>query len=257
MTFDVVVDVQPGGLVWITIDRPQKHNALARPVLEALEQAVRNAGNDARSRCVVVRGAGEKYFASGGDLVELAAVRSDEATNEMCDKATSALDAIRDCPVPVIAYVNGDALGGGAELAAACDMRLFAAHARLGFVQGRLGITSAWGGGPDLCTLVGPARAMRMMSRCEMVNAELALAWGLADAQIRDDHEGADLDAFLKPLLERSHSVLRGIKAQTRAWRLGLPRSQRREVERANLLATWASDEHWAAVDRFFAREKA
>jgi len=256
MTSDIEVDVRASGLVWITINRPQKHNALARPVLGALAEAVRNAGNDLATRCVVLRGAGDKYFAAGGDLVELASVRTDEDVNDMADNATAALDAVRNCPVPVVAYVNGDALGGGAELALACDMRLIASHARIGFVQGRLGISSAWGGGPDLCALIGPARAMRMMSRCEMVNAELALAWGLADLEVPDGSESKVVHDFLKPMLERSRLVLHGIKEQTSAWRSGLPRSSRREVERRNVLTTWASPEHWSAVERFLAKEK-
>jgi enoyl-CoA hydratase/carnithine racemase len=257
MTSDIVVDASPGGLVRITINRPHKHNALARPVLDALARAVAGAGDDARTRCIVLRGAGDKYFAAGGDLVDLASVRTDEEIDGMADGATAALGAVRNCPVPVVAYVNGDALGGGAELALACDMRVFASHARLGFVQGRMGITSAWGGGPDLCALVGPARAMRMMSRCELVNAELALAWGLADLEARDGPEGTDVKEFLKPLLDRSPLVLRGIKAQTSAWKSGLTVAPRREVERTHLRATWASAEHWAAVDRFLAKDKA
>ena len=255
-TTDIGVDVRAGGLVWITIDRPQKHNALARPVLDALAVAVRDAGNDAHTRCVVLRGAGDKYFAAGGDLVDLAAVRTDAEIDAMADEARGALDAVRNCPVPVVAYVNGDALGGGAELALACDMRMMAPHARIGFIQGRMGITSAWGGGPDLCALIGPARALRMMGRCEMIGAALALDWGLADLEARGGPEGDDATAFLKPLLERSSLVARGIKAQTSAWRNGLPLAPRREVERSHLRATWASDEHLAAVERFLARDK-
>jgi enoyl-CoA hydratase/carnithine racemase len=253
---DIVVDARDDGLTRITINRPQKHNALARPVLEALAAAVRTAGDDARTRCIVVSGAGDKYFAAGGDLVDLASVRSDEEIDAMGAQATAALDAVRRCPVPVVAYVNGDALGGGSELAVACDMRLIASHARIGFIQGRMGITSAWGGGPDLCALVGPARAMRMMGRCEMINATQALAWGLADLEVRDGPDGDDVAKFLKPLLERSPMVARGIKAQTLAWRDGLPLGARREVERNHLRATWASAEHWAAVDRFLAKDK-
>ncbi|MEO8136118.1 MAG: enoyl-CoA hydratase/isomerase family protein [Betaproteobacteria bacterium] len=255
-TPDIVVDAQDSGLVWITINRPHKHNALARPVLEALAEAVRNAGGDQRARCIAVRGAGDKYFAAGGDLVDLASVRSDAEIDAMADQARGALDAVRNCPVPVIAYLNGDALGGGAELALACDMRLIASHARIGFIHGRMGITSAWGGGPDRCALVGPARAMRMMGRCEMVGATLALSWGLADLEARDGAGGDDMKAFLKPLLERSALVARGIKAQTSAWRSGQPLAARREVERSYLRATWASTEHWAAVDRFLAKDK-
>lgn len=253
---DLQLAARDDGLVSITINRPQKHNALARPVLDALAAAVSAAGNDLRTRCIVIRGAGDRFFAAGGDLVDLAAVRSDDEINAMGAQATGALDAVRNCPVPVIAYLNGDALGGGAELCVACDMRVIASHARIGFIQGRIGITSAWGGGPDLCALVGSARAMRMMSRAEMIGAPLALDWGLADLEARDGPDGEDMQAFLKPILERSGLVLRGIKAQTSAWRRGEAFAARRTIERSHLLATWASPEHWATVDRFLAKER-
>ena len=211
---DIIVDADTVGLVRITINRAHKHNDLVRLVLDGLAAAVLSAGSDMRTNCIVLRGAGESYFAAGGDFVDLASVRTDVDTIPMADQVTLALDAIRDCPVPVIDYVTGDALGGGAELALACDLRAFAPHARIGYVQARMGNTSAWGGGPDLCALVGPARALRMMSRCEMINA------------------------------------------QTAAWRNGLPRQSRREVERSNLLTTWASAEHWSAVERFMDKSR-
>ena len=255
-TPDILVDCHQGGDTWITIDRPHKHNALARTVLADLADVMARIGDDPGTRCVVLRGAGDKYFAAGGDLVDLASVRTEGATREMAEQAAAALDAVRNCPVPVIAYVNGDALGGGAELALACDMRMLEAHARIGFVQGRMGITSAWGGGTDLCQLVGAARAMRMMARCEMVGAEAALDWGLVDVVVTGGAEDEGIRSFLKPLLDRSPLVLRGIKAQSSAWRAGRSYTERRDIERKNLVSTWLSDEHWAAVDRFLGREK-
>src|SRR3546814_13571644 len=77
----------------------------------------------------------------------------------MSVESRDALDAIRDCDVPVIAYLNGDAIGGGAELALACDMRVMAATARIGYIQAKLAIPPAWGGGTDLCVLIGSSRA--------------------------------------------------------------------------------------------------
>ena len=253
---DIDVDARDSGLVRITVNRPLKHNALARPVLAALAATVREAGSNVDTRCILLRGAGDKYFAAGGDLVELASVLSDDEIDAMGDEAGTALDAVRNCPVPVVAYVNGDALGGGAELVVACDMRLIAPHARIGFIQGRMGITSAWGGGPDLIALIGPARAMRMMARCEMITAAQAVAWGLADQEVSGGIDGDDVNTFLKPLLDRSALVVRGIKAQTLAWRNGLALDARRGVEREHLRATWASAEHWAAVERFLSRDK-
>lgn len=254
---EVLLETGALGDAWITVNRPQKHNALARIVLAELADAIARVGSDPTTRCVVLRGAGEKYFAAGGDLVDLATVRTADETGVMADEAMAALDAVRNCPVPVIAYVNGDALGGGAELAVACDMRMLEAHARIGFVQGRMGITSAWGGGPDLFQLVGAGRAMRMMSRCEMIDAKTALKWGLVDVVVTGGAESADVQSFLKPLFDCSPRVLRSIKEQALAWRQGVSYAARREIERKNLVATWLSVEHWAAVDRFLAKERA
>src|SRR5438045_6596354 len=105
-----VTETQPGA-VWVTIDRAQKHNALARPVLNEVAAAVRAAGAREDVRYIVVTGAGDKYFAAGGDLRELASVQDEPAVLAMMEEAGAALDAIRHCPVPVIAFLNGDAIG--------------------------------------------------------------------------------------------------------------------------------------------------
>jgi len=242
------------GAVWLTIDRAEKHNALARSVLAELAEAVRAAGAKPELRYIVVSGAGDKYFAAGGDLRDLSSVRDEPAVMAMMEEAGAALDAIRQCPVPVIGFLNGDAIGGGAELALACDMRLQAKHARIGYIQAKLAITSAWGGGPDLFQLIGSARAMRMMSRCELIPAELAASWGLADAVIGDGREGNDVAAFLKPLNACAPHVLRGIKAQAIAARQGSGWKAHRAIEQKHLVQTWLHDDHWAASDKLFSK---
>ena len=254
---DIAVEEGADGVVWIAIDRAHKHNALARGVLAALAQALAGAGARPQTRLVLLRGAGERFFAAGGDLMELSDVRDAPATHAMADRSRAALDAVRRCPVPVLAYLNGDAIGGGAELALACDLRLPAAHARIGFIQAKLAISSAWGGGPDLCRLVGGARALRMMGRCEMVDAAQALQWGLADAVIADGPHGEDMRSFLAPLLQCPPQVLRGIKAQLMAWREGASHEERRAVEREHVLATWLHEDHWRASDRFLSSKGA
>ena len=253
---DIRVDRRDSGACWITIDRARKHNALARSVLAELAGAVDAAGAAPDTRVVVLSGAGERFFAAGGDLLDLAGVRDEAATREMTDQARSALDAIRNCPVPVLAYLNGDAIGGGAELALACDMRLQAAQARIGFIQARLAITSAWGGGPDLCRLIGGARAMRMMSRCELIDAPQALAWGLADAVIGDGPAGRDMQDFLAPVLACPPQVLRGIKAQTAAWRQGAAYDACRMIEQRQLIETWLHEDHWRASEKLLSKGK-
>lgn len=252
---DILVEDCGRGQIRLTINRPHKHNALSRSVLSELARTVERIGSDAQVRLILLHGAGDRYFAAGGDLVDLSSVRSDQATKAMSDDARGALDAIRNCKVPVIAYLNGDAIGGGAELALACDMRLFAASARLGYVQGKLAITPAWGGGTDLCGLVGGPRALRMMARCEMVDAVTAVGWGLAEAVIQDGPDGHDIKEFLKPMLDRSPLVMRSIKQQMSAWRSGRSYEEQREIEQKNLIKTWTHDDHWAAAERILSKE--
>jgi enoyl-CoA hydratase/carnithine racemase len=204
----------------------------------------------------VVTGAGDRYFAAGGDLRDLSSVRQADDARQMAEESRAALDAVRTFPVPVVALVNGDAIGGGAELALACDLRLMREGARIGYVQGRLGITSGWGGGTDLCAVVGPARALRMMSRAEMIPADTALAWGLADAVAPADALEDGLRAFLAPLLEQTRMTLCGFKAQALAARRGETYASRRAVEQDWFVRTWVSAEHWAASDRVLARSK-
>lgn len=245
------------GVLSLRLNRPDKHNPLSRAMLTALKDTLGRASEDDELRCVLLRGAGNGYFAAGGDLHDLSAVRTAGDTAAMVIEARGALDAVRECPVPVIAVVNGDALGGGAELAVACDLRILAAHARIGYMHGRLNVSTGWGGGTDLFDLVGRARALRMLARAEMVSAADALTWGLADAVATPDE---DLDTFaarfVEPMRRQSPRLMRAYKAQALAKRRGEGRDARRAAEMQRFIDSWIHDEHWAAVDRILSREK-
>ena len=243
------------GVMSVVLNRPDRHNPLSRAVLAALQDAMQQASSDNTLRCVLLRGAGNGYFAAGGDLRDLSSVRSTAETEVMVVEARGALDAVRECPVPVIAVINGDALGGGAELAVACDLRIMASHARIGYMHGRLNVSTGWGGGTDLFDLVGRARALRMLARAEMVHAVEALAWGLADAVAPGE---ADLDAFaagfVEPMRRQSPRLMRAYKAQALAKRRGDDRDVRRAAEMRDFIESWVHDDHWAAVDRILSR---
>lgn len=245
-----------GRALRVTLNRPEKHNPLSRPVLARLREIFTAVRDDPDLACVVLRGAGEKYFAAGGDLRDLASVRTEADARTMATEARAALDAIREFPVPVVALVNGDALGGGAELAVACDLRVMREGAHIGYIQGRLAITSAWGGGPDLAALVGPARALRMTTRCELIPAATALDWGLADAVAPVGAAEATLQEFIAPMLRQSSAVLRGFKSIALAARRGVPYAERRALEQDCFVATWTHDDHWAAAERLLARSR-
>ena len=250
---DVKVE-RAGRVLRVTLNRPDKHNPLSRAVLARLRDTFTAAREDEDLACAVLTGAGERYFAAGGDLRDLAAVRDEPDVRAMATEARAALDAVREFPVPVVALLNGDAIGGGAELAVACDLRVMRDGTHIGYIHGRLAITSAWGGGPDLVGLVGPSRALRMTARCEPVPAARALDWGLADAVAPAESLAAALDELIAPMLRQGRTALRGCKSQARAARGGRSWDERRALEQDAFAATWMHADHWAAVDRILER---
>ena len=237
------------GVLRVTIDRPEKRNALSQAMLARLGEVFAAAADNQDLRAAVLTGAGDSHFAAGGDLRELDGVRGEDAARAMAADSRAALDAIRRFPLPVVAALNGDALGGGAELALACDFRVLAAHAHIAFIQGRLKVSTAWGGGGDLAALVGPTAALRLLCRRERGGGAEALSLGLADAVAGDSESLEDvLAAFLSPLLDQAPQVLRAFKALTLAVRDGKPRAEIDAIESQRFLANWHHPDHWAAA---------
>jgi enoyl-CoA hydratase len=243
------------GLLEVVINRPEKRNALSQAVLAELGAVfAAHAGNESIVAATLT-GAGERCFAAGGDLKEFDGLRAADEVRRMIEVSSAALDAIRNFPVPVIGLLNGDALGGGAELAVACDMRVFAAHARMAFVQGTLCISPAWGGGADLVRLVGDSRALTLLARADLVDATTAERLGLADAVAPPGQDFAAFTAeFLAPIRTRKPQVMRAFKAIAAAARRGAGAAELREVEATHLLQTWLHPDHWAAADAVLAR---
>ena len=240
-----------GGVLNVIINRPEKRNALSRAVLAGLGQTFRDFAAAGELKVAVLRGAGERCFAAGGDLHDLATVRTPEQTRAMADEAHDALDAIRDFPFPVVAALNGDALGGGAELAVACDFRVAADHVQIGFIHGRLNISTAWGGGEDLMRLLGVAPALRLLAASERLDAQAALGAGLVDAvAVAQEPLQAAVDRFIAPFLQQAPQVLRAFKALARAMRRALPASEVRAIETRHRVETWVHPDHWQAADK-------
>lgn len=239
------------GVLTVTVDRADKRNPLSLGVLDSLRRLFTALAGDERLRLAVVTGAGDKAFASGGDLGELSGYRSREDAEAFSRHGKAALDAIRRFPVPVIARVNGVALGGGCELALACDQRLAAPTARLGMIHGRLAISPSWGGGNDLVRLLGPARALDLMMSGAVLDAPAALAAGLVDAACP---AGEDFDAWfaarLTPWRANPRQAMRAFKAIASAAR-GSERAALDALETHHFADAWAHEDHWAAVARW------
>lgn len=244
-----------GEVLRLVINRPEKRNALSRSLLKALEEAADAHSQDETLKLAIVTGAGDRSFAAGGDLHELSTVRDQESAAQVAEDSRRALDALRSFPVPVVAALNGDALGGGAELAAACDFRVAAAHARIGFIQGRLAISTAWGGGVDLLQIVGPSVGLRLLCRNELLSAADASAIGLVDlAATPGETLEAAVERFCAPILELAPQVLRTFKALCRGHRRGEPRSNLEALENRNFAENWVHPDHWAAADAILSR---
>ncbi len=251
----LVLDVR-APVLWVRIDRPQRRNALSRATLEELGRVFRGFAHDLTLKAAVITGTGTEAFAAGGDVKEFTAIRTAEQAAALFDEASTALDAIRCFPVPTLAALNGAALGGGAELALACDFRVAVPQARIGCVHARLAISTGFGGSADLIRLLGVSRALRHGLAGEALSAGDALAMGLID-EVAD--EGVPLEEhvgrMLGPILRPPPQTIRAWKAIALAARAGTA-AELRAVERQCFAATWTDPEHWAAVERAFKRRE-
>lgn len=251
---NVLVDTRTG-VMHVTINRPEKRNALSRQALNELREVFDSAATDESLQCVVLTGAGDKSFAAGGDLAEFALLRSRDDARDLFDGAAAALDAVRAFPAPVIAALNGTALGGGAELAMSCDYRVAAAHARIGFVQSTLAITSGFGGGADLFAALGSAAAMRALAKGDIWTAQAANNLGIVD-DISQGDETLDeaVLRFIQPFLARPPHVTRAIKTMAIAHRALPPLA--RDAERESFIRTWTHKAHWDAADKVLTTQR-
>jgi enoyl-CoA hydratase len=154
------------GIRVVTVDRPEKLNALNSQVLEELGAAISSAERDAALRCVVITGAGEKAFIAGADIAELAKLTPLEG-REHSRRGQALVDHIESLPVPTIAAINGYAYGGGLELAMACAIRVASENARMGLPETSLGIIPGYGGTQRLARHVGRARALELVLTSE------------------------------------------------------------------------------------------
>jgi enoyl-CoA hydratase/carnithine racemase len=237
------------GVAVVVIDRPEVRNAIGFATIDELHAALDDVlGTDAA--VVVLRGGGDRAFVSGGDLKELSAVRTHAQAVDMACRVRRLLDRIADFPLPVVAALNGHALGGGAEVAIAADIRIAADDVRIGFNQVSLGIMPAWGGAERLAQVIGRGRAMLAIATGELYDAPAALRLGLVDivvprAQFESEtgwREVAWRMAGTAPGTTRSVKAVVGAAAP--AIRPDL------EADATDTFARlWVADAHWAAVE--------
>lgn len=205
-----------GTVARVTLDNPRKLNILTREALGALVETMREVELNAGLRAVVITGAGEKAFIGGADLDTLGALDSLSA-REFIGMVHHACAAVRDCPVPVIARVNGWCIGAGVELAAACDLRIAADTAAFAMPEVRLGIPSVVEAAL-LPRLVGAGRARWLVMTGETIGARQAFEWGLVEKVVPAEHLDSAVDAALDAVLAASDEAIRAQKYLAKLW---------------------------------------
>jgi enoyl-CoA hydratase len=165
----------------VTINRPSVHNAISLATMTELERVLDSVNERSDINALILTGAGERVFVSGGDLKDFERLDTHEAAVAMSRRMQHLTARLEGLPIPVIGAINGDCLGGGCEVALAADIRIVAENAHFGFKQVTLGITPAWGGRRRLVHLVGRSKAMLLLLSGDLIDAVEAKRIGLAD----------------------------------------------------------------------------
>lgn len=243
-------------VVRFTINRPDIRNAINHDVMEGLEQLISIVQKDTTIQFVVISGAGDTAFCSGGDLSVFHGLKTAEQAYPMLNRMAQILYHIATLPVPVIALVNGTAVGGGCEIATACDFRIVSAHAKCGFIQGSLAITSGWGGGTYLLEKMPRTDlALQLLSGAKVFKADQLADMGWTTEIFHGDKEEA-LRAFLANMKPIEASVHRAYKQMIiRKWtQQNLLEQIEEEVRLCAQL--WEADIHHEKVQKFLNRAK-
>lgn len=181
MTFENILVTTEGYLATLTINRPSKLNALNKATIQELHDALTQLDAEASIKAIILTGSGEKAFVAGADISEFAHFSIEEGAQLAALGQEILFDFVENMKTPVIAAVNGFALGGGLELAMACHFRIASDNAKMGLPEVTLGVIPGYGGTQRLPQLVGKGRAMEMIMTAGMIDAETAKSYGLVN----------------------------------------------------------------------------
>jgi len=231
----------------VTIDRPEARNAIGFATADELDAALDHV-LESDAEVVVLRGGGDRAFVSGGDLKELSTVRTHEEAVDMATRVRRLLDRIAAFPLPVVAALNGHALGGGAEVAIAADIRIAADDVKIGFNQVSLGIMPAWGGAERLAQVIGRGRALLAVATGEVYEAPTAERLGLVDIVVPRTHFDDEWRTLAQGMADSAPGTTRAVKAVISA---AIPSCHPHlEADATDAFAQlWTGDAHWDAVE--------
>lgn len=181
MSYNNIISEKQHSITTITINRPEKLNALNRDTIQELHEVLGEADRDRNTKVIIVTGSGEKAFVAGADISEFANFSVEEGTRLAAEGQKLLFDFIENLSTPVIAAVNGFALGGGLELAMACHFRIASDNAKMGLPEVSLGVIPGYGGTQRLSQLIGKGRAMELIMTAGMIDVNQAHSYGLVN----------------------------------------------------------------------------
>ncbi|NSL50765.1 enoyl-CoA hydratase/isomerase family protein [Calidifontibacillus erzurumensis] len=247
----VLVERDEKGIVWLTINRMEKRNAIDYEVMDIFKATIDEVAANKDDKVLVITGAGNRAFCSGGDLSVFHNLHTKDEAYAMLSKMGEILYSLMTLPKPTVALLNGTAIGGGCEVATACDFRLANENVKFGFVQGKLGITTGWGGASMLFEKLPYDKAMTLLMTAKQYSAREGYELGFIHKLFDENEIREQCEAYLAPYLSQSTGVLEAYKnAAIRKWKeVNLRERMFLEIEQCAVL--WESDEHHEAVKAF------
>ncbi|WP_313798779.1 enoyl-CoA hydratase/isomerase family protein [Cytobacillus sp.] len=244
-----LLEVHNDGLLVFTINRAEKRNAISYEVMDGLEEALAVAAED-RIKALVITGAGDKAFCSGGDLSSFHQLKTKEAAFGMLNRMSGLLVRLFFLPKPTVALLNGIAVGGGCELASACDFRIASKEVKAGFIQGTLSITTGWGGGTFLSEKLSSANAMKMLMEARLYSSDELKEMGFFQ-WIYTGEPMESCRSFLNKMLVLDGDVLKSYKKMfIKKWtEAGVEERVKQEVR--NCAVLWQGEAHHKQVEKF------
>lgn len=213
MSYQTILTSLENGIFTITIHRPDKLNALNRTVMQEIDAAMNEVYSNAAIKAVLFTGSGEKSFVAGADIAEFVNLTREEGML-LAQRGHDVFNKIEQCPKPVVAAVNGFALGGGCELAMSCHFRLASANARFGQPEVNLGLIPGYGGTQRLVQLIGKGKAMELLMSAAMIDAQEALRLGLVNYVTTAEELISQTKQLLQTILSKGpHAVAKVIQS--------------------------------------------
>lgn len=251
----IETDNMAEAVVRVTLRRPEALNALNKHDLASLATVIGRLSADKGVKAIILTGSGEKAFCAGGDIKAYQGMDANEAYDNL-QLGQKAVLALEECEVPVIAAINGLALGGGFELALGADIRIAASHAGFGLPEVRLGLFPGWGGTQRTPGRIGKTRAAELLFTGETIDAQTALEWGLLNKVVpKEDLQTAallyagQLSLMSREILARIKKMI-GVSSDSSSGRAAL------QLECALLAATFESPDAQEGIAAFIEKRK-